>query len=97
MRSYEFYIKPGPGECAQASVPLPEPSGALIAGRVTAEGDPVEGALAVLLEQETERLVSYTVTNAQGRFWLGPVDDALLYFLRVQMPDGDVRLVELGA
>ena len=96
MRSYEFYIKPGTGECAQASIPLPEPESGVIYGRVTDESGPVPGALAVLLAQDTEEMVCYTVTDSMGRFWFGPLAEDRLYFLRVQKPDGAVRLVELG-
>ena len=97
MRSYEFYIKPAPGEYTQAAVPLPPPSGAVISGLVTDADGPVEGALVLLLEQESEKLVCYTVTDSLGRFWFGPLDEGPLYFLRAQKPGGNVRLVELGA
>ena len=97
MRSYEFYIKPGAGECARAAIPLPESQGGVIYGTVTDEQGPVVDALVVLLEQETDQMKGYTVTDSLGRFWFGPLDDETLYFLRVQKPGGSLRLVELGA
>ena len=78
MRSYEFYIKPGPGERDETAVPLPPAQEALIAGH------------------ETGSLLQYTVTDALGRFWFGPLEPDTLYFLRVQKPDGPVRIVELS-
>ncbi|MBQ9268105.1 MAG: carboxypeptidase regulatory-like domain-containing protein [Oscillospiraceae bacterium] len=96
MRSYEFYIKPGPGERDETAVPLPPPQEALIAGHVTEDRGPVEGALVLLTDQETGSLLQYTVTDALGRFWFGPLQPDTLYFLRVQKPDGPVRIVELS-
>lgn len=94
MRSYEFYIKPGPGERDETAVPLPPAQEALIAGHVTEDRGPVEGALVLLTDQETGSLLQYTVTDALGRFWFGPLEPDTLYFLRVQKPDGPVRIVD---
>ena len=95
MRSFEFYIKPGPGERADTAVPLPGSGGEVIAGTVSDDRGPVEGALVLLTEQETGSLLQYTVTDSLGRFWFGPLPGDVLYFLRVQKPDGTVRTVEL--
>ena len=95
MRHYEFYIKPGAGECAQASLPLPASGRGLIAGTVTGEHGPEVDALVLLLEQERVDMVDYTFTDEQGRFWFGPVMEDTLYRVRVQKAGGAVRLVEL--
>lgn len=95
MRSYEFYIKPAPGECTEAAVPLPQPQGSVISGRAADGHGPVEGALVLLMEQETGKLLSYTVTDADGRFWFGPLSGEALYLLRIQKLDGQTRAVEL--
>ena len=96
MRSYEFYIKPGTGEQAETAIPLPRPKGAVIAGRVNDDLGPVEGALVLLIDQETDALLHYTVTDNLGRFWFGPLDEDRLYFLRVQKLDSSLRTVELS-
>ena len=54
------------------------------------------GLQAELISQETGSLLQYTVTDALGRFWFGPLEPDTLYFLRVQKPDGPVRIVELS-
>lgn len=95
MQSYEFYIKPSPGEYVDATVPLPQAQGSIIAGLVTDQQSPVEGALVLLLDQESGQLLFYTVTDAQGRFWFGPLSDDALYLLRVQKLSGQTRTVEL--
>lgn len=95
MRSNEFYIKPAPGECTTATVPLPQPQSAVISGTVADDSGPVEGALVLLLEQETRNIHAYTVSDADGRFWFGPLSGEQLYCLRVQKLDGRNRTVEL--
>lgn len=95
MQSYEFYIKPSPGEYVDATVPLSSSSGAIISGLVTDQQTPVEGALVLLLEQDSGQLLFYTVTDAQGRFWFGPLSDDTLYLLRVQKLSNQTRTVEL--
>ena len=97
MRSYEFYIKPAGGECAITSVKLPQSGHAVLSGRVLDQNDaPVEEALVLLLDQDTEEQLSYTVTDENGRFWFGPLPGDRLYFLRVQKTDGQTRTVELS-
>lgn len=95
MQSYEFYIKPSPGEYVDATVPLSSSSGAIISGLVTDRQTPVEGALVLLLEQDSGQLLFYTVTDTQGRFWFGPLPDDTLYLLRVQKLSNQTRTVEL--
>lgn len=95
MQSYEFYIKPSPGEYVDTTVPLSHPQGSVISGQVTDQQSPVEGALVLLLEQESGQLLFYTVTDAQGRFWFGPLSGETLYLLRVQKLSGQTRTVEL--
>ena len=56
MRSFEWYVRPEAGECAQTAVTLPHAEAAVIAGTVEDEQGPVEGALVLLTDQETERL-----------------------------------------
>ncbi len=96
MGSYEFYIKPAPGECVEAAVSLPKAQGAVISGRVSDEKGPVEGALALLLEQDSGALLSYTVTDALGQFWFGPLSPETLYLLHIQKLGGHTRTVELS-
>lgn len=96
MRSYEFYIKPAGGEYVEASVTLPQSGYCVLSGTVTDDaGTPVEEALVLLMEQEAETPLSYTVTDEAGRFWFGPLPGDRLYFLRVQKPDGHIRTLEL--
>lgn len=95
MQSYEFYIKPMPGEYVEATVPLPQPQGSVISGQVMDDHGPVEGALVLMIEQESGHLLLYTVTDAQGRFWFGPLSGETLYLLRIQKLDGQTRSVEL--
>ena len=95
MRSFEWYVRPEAGECAQTAVTLPHAEAAVIAGTVEDEQGPVEGALVLLTDQETERLLRFTVSDGLGRFWFGPLDGDRLYCLRAQKTDGQVRTVEL--
>ncbi len=95
MRSFEFYMKPAPGECAEAAVSLPAAQDAVIFGHVTDTGGPVEGALVLLLEQESRTVLSYTVTDALGQFWFGPLSPDSLYLLRIQKLDTQTRIIEL--
>ena len=95
MRSYEFYIKPGHGEYAHAALTLPESGQALISGVVRGESGHEEGALVLLLEQESGNTVDYTFTDELGRFWFGPIAPEMLYRVRVQKAGGPLRLLEL--
>ena len=95
MRSYEFYIKPGAGEYAHAAMQLPETGQALISGVVSGETGPEEGALVLLLEQESGNTTDFTFTDEPGRFWFGPIAPDTLYRVRVQKAGGALRLVEL--
>lgn len=95
MRSYEFYIKPGSGEYAHAALTLPDAGQALISGVVSGENGPEEGALVLLLEQESGNTADFTFTDELGRFWFGPIQPDTLYRVRVQKAGGPLRLVEL--
>lgn len=95
MRSYEFYIKPAPGECTQADISLPQPQYAVISGHATDGPDPAEGALVLLMEQESGKLLQHTVTDSLGRFWFGPLPGDTLYLLRIQKHCGQTQIVEL--
>lgn len=95
MRSYEFYIKPGDGEYAHAALTLPETGQALISGVVQGANGPEEGALVLLLEQESGNTTDYTFTDELGRFWFGPIAPETLYRVRVQKAGGALRLLEL--
>ena len=95
MRSYEFYIKPTGGECAQASVTLPQSGYAVLGGRVVDDADtPVEEALVLLLDQDTGDLLAHTVTDEAGRFWFGPLPSETLYCLRVQKAESRIRILQ---
>jgi hypothetical protein len=60
-----------------------------------APNSPVDDALVLLLDQETGNMISHTLSDDQGRFWLGPLDPDRLYTLRVQKQGSKVRTVEL--
>ena len=96
MRQYECIIKPLPGEIVQAAVPLPRSQTALITGTVLSPPDtPVAEALVLLLRQEDGALLLSTLTDSEGRFYLGPVAPDTLYILRVQSDDLHTRILEL--
>ena len=98
MAGFGFFIKPAAGQCVEASVPLPQPGYALIAGSVTQEnGDPVEQALVLLLDQDTGALLAHTLSDELGRFYLGPLEGDRLYALRVQKAGSQIRKVELSS
>jgi hypothetical protein len=96
MRAYSCYLKPGTGETLDLSISLPPEDRALISGLALEDPDaPIAEALVLLLDQETGALISYTVSDDQGRFWFGPLVPDRLYMLRVQKPGGKARTVEL--
>lgn len=96
MRQYECFIKPLPGEIIQATIPLPPESGALITGTVLASPDhPLPGALVLLLRHEDGTLLETTVTDTEGRFYLGPMTPDVLYTLRVRAQGTKTRVLEL--
>ena len=96
MRSFECTIKPQPGECVQAALPLPPPETSVLNGQVLEpDVSPAEQALVLLLDQESGKTLGYTVTDPLGQFWLGPVPANALYTLRVQKSGVQVRTVEV--
>jgi hypothetical protein len=96
MRTYSCYLKPGAGEILEVAASLPPEDSALISGLVLEAPDsPVDGALVLLLDQETGNMISHTLSDDQGRFWLGPLEPDRLYTLRVQKHGSRVRTVEL--
>ncbi len=96
MQTFECYIKPLPGELVEVTIPLPTDAGALITGVVqNSQGHAVAGALVLLLEKESEKLLISTLTDGMGRFYLGPVTADTLYILRVQAAGTRTRVLEL--
>lgn len=96
MRHYECCIKPQPGEIISTAIPLPPESEALIIGTVQDGPDhPVSGVLVLLLRHKDGILLSSTVTDAEGRFYLGPVEPGELYTLRIQAAGVHTRILEL--
>lgn len=96
MRQYVFHIKPQPGERVDTVISLPQDPSALICGTVLSPGGtPLAQALVLLLRQEDGSLQSSTVTDEDGRFYLGPVEPELLYTLRIQLEDRETRILEL--
>jgi hypothetical protein len=94
MESYEFYLKPSPGETLQVAVPLPQPQDAAISGTVTQSGDPSPNALVLLLSQD-RTVLARTTTDDLGQFFFGPLPGDTLYIVRVQKECGTTRVVEL--
>ena len=96
MRSFECTIKPQPGECVQAALPLPQSEASVLCGQVLEpDGVPAEQALVLLLDQTSGKTLGCTVTDPLGRFWLGPIPADALYTLRVQKSGLQVRTVEV--
>ena len=97
MRSFECYIKPLAGESTTPRIFLPPEDQGLISGIVLEPGgQPVQGALVLLLEQESGQRIAHTVISDQGRFWFGPLEPGVLYALRIQKDDSAERVVEFS-
>jgi hypothetical protein len=94
LESRECYLKPAPGETLEATVTLPQGEAALVTGQVlNPDGDPQEGVLVLLLEQESRTIQSYTTTDPNGQFFLPPVPSDRLYVLHLQPPSPQPRLL----
>lgn len=97
MRQYECHIKPQPGEHIETTIPLPQDTTALITGSVHSHtGTPVPDALVLLLRHQDGMLLDSTLTDSEGRFFLGPVESDQLYTLRVQSGTHQTRILELN-
>lgn len=97
MGQYECHIKPQAGEQIEATIPLPQDTTALITGSVQSHtGTPLSEALVLLLRHQDGTLLGSTVTDSEGRFFLGPVEADQLYSLRVQFGTHQIRILELA-
>ena len=90
------YIKTVPGERVETELTLPEPAGAVIAGRVRrSSGEPAPGAVVLAVDCQSGDPLFHCTADCDGIFVLGPLP-AKLYDLHVYDGGTPVRVVHVA-
>ncbi|MCL2843255.1 MAG: carboxypeptidase-like regulatory domain-containing protein [Oscillospiraceae bacterium] len=101
MQQPTFHCKLGPGERVETKLTLTPDPASCIFGQVTEpSGTPLAGALALLFRIETDtRLgvpVAQMMTDADGHFAFGGLDEDVLYRVKVFCHGGKARVLEVS-
>lgn len=93
-----FYVRPSAQEIVETAVTLREPDPPVLLGTVTDDsGKPVSHALAVLYASggvQPDTVAGISCTDAQGRFFFGPLEAGVMYEVRIQADTRPRRVLE---
>lgn len=95
----KLYIRPSQGEIIHTVVSPTEDKGCCVCGKVADNGKAVKGALALLFEaegQEAKQLLSAFVTDDDGEFAFGPLENGRLYVIKVYKDSMKLRELEIS-
>ena len=84
MQSFTCYLTPQAGSRLSVPVSLPAADHCLIYGQVMEQGLPCPDALVLAISEVTGIPEQWSITDAGGRFYLGPLTPDQVYVLRVQ-------------
>ena len=94
----KFYFRPAKGEKIHTVITPKEDDSCGICGKVTDGERPVLGALVLLFEaegQETRKLLSTVITDEDGEFAFGPLDEKELYVIKIYKNSLKLRELEI--